>query len=359
MRDDMTLLRRALGLAVAGMALAVILAGSAMAQSAPTTATPAPGQSSASTTATATPAATAPVELVSPKLSDFPDLNPGLRFPKGSIQFMPEYDSKDLLVIVDYELPDGVQLPLKYQFRIPKGARLTGYALLTPQGEFDYNRPTPKVTPGTGDWDLVDAEVPRDQPVHIEYYYNPGIKLEGQRSFPVEFEVPAAIDQMVVSVQQPARATGFQVTPELAETGTDSQGLGFASSSLANLQPGDRITAQVQYEKPDAEPTVAAGGAESSDNQASQNYLLWLLVAMVVGVGGFIAYRMLAHRQAPARSGSGRAAKSSARAGAGTGRGQQSKGATPASGPQRFCTECGAKLTKKDRFCPQCGHERE
>ena len=31
----------------------------------------------------------------------------------------------------------------------------------------------------------------------------------------------------------------------------------------------------------------------------------------------------------------------------------------PAATDTRFCTMCGARLSKKDRFCPECGHERE
>lgn len=104
---------------------------------APAAATPttAPATPAASATAPGVPAATTP-------------LNSGLRFTQGTVQFLPEYDSTDMLVIIDYQLPPDVKTPFTFQFRVPAGARMTGYALVDTNGSFDYNRPAPTVVQG-------------------------------------------------------------------------------------------------------------------------------------------------------------------------------------------------------------------
>jgi hypothetical protein len=306
--------------------------------------------------------------LVQPPAADFPGLTEGVRFQQATVQVMPEYDSQDVLVIIDFQLPADVDVPFTFQFRAPRGARMTGYALLDANGGFDYDRPTPKVTPGTGEWDLVEAVVPRSQPVHIEYYYNPGLVTTGARDFPVLFEAPAAIDQLTFSVQQPKRATGFVLTPPFSGQGQDGFGLPASSTSVSDVQPGDLLKVQVAYDKPDAEPSVPAQGEAGSPTEtaATTNYLLWLVVAMVVGVGGFAAYRLLATRAAAApASRGGRAAGGRSRKAAGQPGRRPAAAGKPAgapsrsSGEQRFCTECGTGFAEDDRFCSQCGEARQ
>ncbi len=363
MTSAMTSLRWPLLAVLVGL-LMLMMAPAALAQTTPTTQLGVPLTPSSTTEATGTTPTTvaAAGSLISPKSADFKELNPGLTFPDASVQFLPEYDTPDgeVLVIINYQLPQGVKLPLNYQFRIPHNARLTGYALLDSQGNFDYNRPTPQVTPGT-EWDLVSAQVPRDQPVHIEYYYKPsGLDPTGARSFVADYEAPAALDTLTVAVQQPARATDFVLTPPFGQSSPDAEGLTVFTTTAAKVTPGEHARVQVAYNKPDANPTKSSA-TDSPQTQASQNYLVWLLIAMVVGVAGFVAYRMISNRRTPAVAGGGRATGGGSRTGSSKAASTARKGkaAAPATGPQRFCTNCGAKLTKNDRFCPQCGQERE
>lgn len=323
-----------------------------------TTAPAATPTTSAAGVGTTTPQSAPGAGLVQPPVSDFPGLPAGVRFPQGTIQIMPEFDSQDVLVISDYQLPADVKVPFDFQFRVPKGARMTGYALIDANGGFDYNRPAPKLTPGTGDWDVVEAVVPRNQAVHIEYYYNPGLVTTAKRDFSIVFEVPAVVDQLTFSVQQPTRATGFKVTPPLSSQGQDGFGLTASSTTVSDVQPGELLKAQVAYEKPDANPSQPASSAPgtpgpSAQTEASSNYLLWLVVAMIVGVGGFAAYRMLTRRPAPAGAG-GRTVVQP--------RTTREPGRTPRrtpAGGQRFCTGCGDPFNEDDRFCSQCGEGRQ
>lgn len=243
--------------------------------------------------------------------------------------------------------------------------------------------------------------VPKSRPVHIEYYYDPGLSLAGPRDFPVIYDPPAVIDQLTLQVQQPSRATAFAVSPGFAQITQGSDGFTFREESRAAVQPGQPITAQVAYGKPDANPSLppagGAGGATGGSNSAGPSaagggsggsgYLLWVLLAAVAAVAGLVAYRMPSRRPAtaisrPAQTGSragaaappprpsrsGGAARSSTRpprtsaSVAGSGR---VKPALPshdletAGGLQRFCTQCGHTFSSTDRFCSQCGQGRE
>lgn len=354
------------------------------------TATPtsAPAGTATPTTALGAPAATTP-------------LNPGLRFTQGTVQFSPEYDSTDVLVIIDYQLPPDAKIPFTFQFRVPGEARMTGYSLIDTNGAFDYDRPAPTVVQGE-EWDVVSVVVPKAKPVHLEYYYDPGLSLSGQREFPVVFDPPATFDRLTLEIQEPRRATGFVVSPGFGQITQGNEGFTLHAESRSGVQPGQPITAKVSYGKPDAEPSLppasgtgaAAGGSSSAGTPAAgggggNGYLLWVVLAAAVAVVGIVVYRLPARRPASANSHSaqatGRTRATPARvqpshpsqsgavsraatrprmsaATAGTGRrapGSQPDDLQTAAGAQQFCTQCGDSFASTGRFCGQCGQERE
>lgn len=421
-RGTQRLIRALMGAFLLSLALAALVVGAAQAASSapnigipltpttvapggvPTTAAPAAGvtptTAAGAATPTTTPAAPATPTTAQGASAATTPLNPGLRFTQGTVQFRPEYDSTDVLVIIDYQLPPDVKTPFTFQFRVPGNARMTGYALVDTNGSFDYSRPAPTVTQGD-EWDVVSVAVPKNKPVHIEYYYDPGLSLTGQRDFPVIYDPPAAIDQLTLQVQEPRRATGFAVSPGFAQTTQGSEGFTFRDESRTGVQPGQPITAKVSYGKPDANPSLppasgtggATGGANSAGTSAAgggsggSGYLLWVLLAAAAAVAGIVAYRTLSRRPAvatsrptqatgrtraavppPRPSRSGPAPRASTRpprtpaSAAGSGRvapAPRPHDLETAGGLQRFCTQCGDTFAPPDRFCSQCGQERE
>jgi len=420
-RGPQILIRVLMGALLLSLALAALAVGAAQAASsapnigipltpttvapggAPTTAAPAAGVTSTATGAettnstTAVAAGTTPLTTTQGAPAATTPLNPGLRFTQGTVQFLPEYDSTDMLVIIDYQLPADVKTPFTFQFRVPANARMTGYALVDTNGSFDYSRPAPTVVQGD-EWDLVSVAVPKNKPVHIEYYYDPGLVLSGQRDFPVVYDPPAAIDQLTLQVQEPRRAMGFAVSPGFAQTTQGSDGFAFREESRTGVQPGQPIAARVAYGKPDANPSLppasgtgganSAGGSAASGGSGGSGYLLWVLLAAVAAVAGIVAYRMPSRRPALATSTSAQSA-GRARVAVRPSRPPRPSGAPPrassrparrptsaagsgevapaprphdletAAGAQRFCTQCGDTFAPADRFCSQCGQERE
>lgn len=420
-RGPQLLIRALMGALLLSLALAALAVGAAHAASsapnigipltpttvapggAPTTAATAAGVTPTTTAAgAATPATTPATPIIPTSAQGAPaattPLNPGLRFTQGAVQFRPEYDSADVLVIIDYQLVPGAKTPFTFQFRVPANARMTGYALVDTNGSFDYSRPAPTVVQGD-EWDVVSVAVPKNKPVHIEYYYDPGLVLSGQREFPVVFDPPAVIDQLTLEVQEPRRATEFVVSPGFAQTTQGSDGFTFRDESRTGVQPGQPITAKVSYGKPDANPSVppasgtgganSAGGSTASGRSGGSGYLVWVLLAAAVVVVGIVAYRLPSWRPRVASSRPAQAT-SRARVAVQPSRPSRSSGAaprastrpprTPASaagsgrrvapaprpldlktpeGSQRFCTQCGDTFAPTDRFCGQCGQGRE
>lgn len=330
------------------------------------------------TATTATPAetgttvgagASSAAEGITPAPADFEAPNPGLLAAQMGIQFWPEYDSSDVLVLLDVTLPATTVFPYEFSFYVPKGARLAGVAEIDENGNFDYTLGTPLITTGEL-MDTVTVTVPSRTVLRLEYYYDPGVGAPGAKSYTLAFQSPADVGELSVGVQQPLGSTGFSAGSSLPQTSSDSQGFTYNFGSFSGVKAGDLLQIPVSYTRSDPDPSFAPGDTSADpEQQRNSNYLLWLLLVLVLAIGGIVAYRLFFRSEpAPARARSGSGA-----GGRKPGGGQRSGGrkATPSGGakasvadasgggPVRFCTQCGGKLGKKDRFCPQCGSERE
>jgi len=323
----------------------------ATATTAGATATPA-GATDTTTDAAATPGGVG----VTPAPSDWAPLNPGISPTEILVRVWPEYDttSTEVLMLVNLTVPDTVPLPFTFKYAVPKGARVTGFAMVAPDGSFDYNRPNPQFSSGGDDWDLVTVTVPTYRQIHLEYYYNPGLAASGAKEFSVVFISPADTPLLTLAVQQPLRSTAFSIDPPGVDGGTDAEGFAYKTLTFSNVKDGDRVRVDVSYTKDDTDPSKASGAPTSPSQSQSTRWFIILLVVLVVVVAGLVVYRLFFRNDQKPSGGKGRPPQSGRMGQSGTG--QSGSGA---SGPSRFCTQCGAKLTKRDRFCPQCGNERE
>lgn len=346
-------------------AAALFVPGVALGETAPTvdsTVTTAGTATTVGSTAASAADPTSPGSVVVPKPGEVEALNPGVVFESMNVQIWPEYDRPEVLVMIDLVLPADASFPFKFRFGVPKGAAVTGVAEVNPNGSFDYSRPQPLFDTTAPDRDLVSVEIPKNPNVRLEYYYDPGLNVQGARDYNLLYELFGDAKQVSLVLQQPLRSDGFVVTPPLSESSKDGQGFSYAGQSFSNLKSGDRLQLRVAYTKENSEPSVQPGETAPGGG-TSRNSLLALLVILVVGVGGFAAYRLFLRPQ-PAASGRGgrpAAARSTARnrSSGARSRAVAAERNRPAGGPARFCTSCGAQLTKKDRFCPQCGSARE
>ncbi|GAB4251681.1 MAG: hypothetical protein Kow00129_12580 [Thermoleophilia bacterium] len=347
--------RRAFSTTVLVLLVFLLVAGSALGQTTTTLSEATDAGADTSESAAVEPAPADPAAgLVAPAPEGIVALNPDLAADQLAVQIWPEYDSADILVMADIRLAADVQFPVQMKVAIPRGARLSGVAEVREDGSFDYSRPapTPDLASGTDEWDVYNLTIPKLRDVRVEYYYDPGINTAGPRDFSVVYRVPMDAGQATVSVQQPLRSSEFTVTPLLSQSTTDSTGFNYVSETVGAVEENQLIQMRVAYQKSDAQPSIT-DEAQAGATDSNTRMLLWLIVILAVGVLGFVGYRMFLR---PAAAPAGRTRGGSRR----SGRGAQAKAsAQKTSGPVRFCTQCGARLGKRDRFCPECGHERE
>src|ERR1700690_2042193 len=75
-----------------------------------------------------------------------------ISFSTLQVELRPEYDQPSMLLIYDFQLADGVSLPVDVTFRIPKDGNLVAVASLS-NGQYldaDFNGPT-----SDNDWQII------------------------------------------------------------------------------------------------------------------------------------------------------------------------------------------------------------
>ena len=381
------------------MALLLLLTTAAAAQSPTLTVAAAPTTSTAASAGTATTAATdalgtattattaaaqTPVAsgLIPPVLG-LATLNPGWKTAQMVVQVWPEYDKRAVLVIMTFALPAEVPLPATFKFAVPTGAVIAGIGEVDPNGNFTFNYANsyPPVAPGT-DWDIATIQVQKYRSLQIDYYYDPGLPVgAGPRSFPLLLQLPMDVTSLNLHVQQPARATDFNVQPAMQGTGAAQDGFTYAVASLSDAKAGSTFSYVVSYSKPDGELSTSTSETTGAKLNTS-TVLLAVILVIVVLIGGVVIYLLFRRsgKAAPAKrqgSGQGRpkaratrttpppvaakakkpaarvesVAKDEGRAAGGEATGEAAGGEAVTG----HCLACGEDLIKNARFCPNCG----
>jgi hypothetical protein len=281
------------------------------------------------------------------------------------VQVWPEFDQKAVLVFMNFSLPADVQLPATLKFAIPRGALIAGIGEIDPSGGFKYNYADsyPPVQPGA-DWDIVTIQVEDYRQLQIDYYYDPGIPAgAGERSFPLLLQLPLDVGSLELHVQEPARASDFQVQPFMQSSAQAADGFRYATAIFSEVKAGSTFGHLISYSKPDGALSTGPD-APGSTAIGTSTALLTALVIVVIVAGGLIAYVMYRNAQ--------KAKKSSRRPRARRSPGVQASARTrPKSANSahastnrekavgRFCFACGEELVKKARYCQSCGKAQD
>lgn len=284
----------------------------------------------------------------------------------AELKLWPEYDDPGLLVIFSGQFAEGTTFPVKVTFPVPTGARNIQATYLDTSGSL-INRP----------FDVKDGDLTYELPssaFHVEYYVDRAPSGE-QRVIPYHFEVPYAIKTLNISVQQPARSSGFTLTPASENTQQGTDGLTYHVLNRSDLAAGEELALEIKYSKGDTglsapqlavAPTSAAppqaAAASAAATTGSTNWLPWLLIGLgLVLLAGVLVYWFLTQRgAAPATA----AAAGTTRSGPAPAKPAAAAIVRPPARTQAtgdavaFCTNCGHALRPEDRFCSQCGAPR-
>ncbi|GAB4248690.1 MAG: hypothetical protein Kow00129_09430 [Thermoleophilia bacterium] len=258
--------------------------------------------------------------------------NENLKFSEIHVQVWPEYDSGEILVLSEFALPEGTELPVDFSMAVPKGARIYAFGQVDSKGQYISAPAPPEVDRSEADWDVAQLSFSEFPRVRFEYYYNPGLNLNGEREFEFVYELPAAAEQASLAIQEPARASAFRVDPPFTNVVDDPSGFTYHMDQTSGAPAGSRYSVTVSYTKPDAEPSVTSdpnatpsnagsSDAEHAEGGTSPSFLI-AMGAVVVASLGSIGFGLRRRR----------------------------KTATP------VCSTCGEDGLEPDgSFCTRCG----
>jgi hypothetical protein len=296
----------------------------------------------------------------------------------AELQLWPEYDDPGVLVILSGQFAEGTTFPLQATFPVPPGARNI-QATYQDASESLINRP----------FDVKDGKLTYEVPsraFHIEYYVDRAPSGE-QRDIAYDFVAPYATDALRVTVQQPARASGFTLSPASESSETRADGLTYYLFNRRNLAAREKLPIDIKYTKADSglsapqlavaatsgasQPAAAAAPAAAAGATSSSSLLPYLLIGLgLVLLVGVAAYYLLSRRSAAAASVPAGAAARGGTSPAATGKTRPATARSvppparaapesePAADAVSFCTNCGHPLKPEDRFCSQCGAPR-
>jgi hypothetical protein len=286
---------------------------------------------------------------------------------QASLLLWPEYDDPGLLVILSGDLAPGTALPQTIAIPVPANARNIQAAHRDASGNLL-----------TSDWQMVDGKVTYELPTtgfHLEYYVDRPPSGD-TRQIDFVFEAPYATQALEVSVQQPARATEFSLTPTAEATSQRADGLTYSLFHRANLAAGDKVPVTIGYTKTGSSLTAPQLAVTSDQTESavaaapppdvatrSTDWLPYALIGVgVVLLLGALAYWYFVRRRAALAPAHAQAAKGTRPASRPTTTSVKPAGPTArpvSAGAAAFCTECGNPLRPDDRFCSQCGTPRK
>jgi hypothetical protein len=267
------------------------------------------------------------------------------------VDIWPDYDRRDVLVLLTGRLPAEAALPAELAIPIPEGATIHAVASVSTGNQMFE-------TPYTLEEGQLRFTTP-EQRFRVEYYMP--YEADGlARSFVFEWQSPLAIDDLNVSVQQPLAATTLTTEPAAEVVGEGNDGLTY-HDLVQPLPAGETFRLEVDYtlsnEQLTAPPATAApspGTADEAEAEAApgvtMNWPLFLGGAGILIILLALVWQLFGRRantaRPPRKPAVHRPAAPARRA-----------SASRQSGPARFCHNCGAAAQPEDRFCRSCGTE--
>lgn len=255
-----------------------------------------------------------------------------IRLETFSVDFLPEYDDPDMLIIEKFRLPAESALPVSVTFRLPALARVNAVAY-EKNGELFYV-PSTRLSIEDG---LQVATFQVEYPLEYRLEYYIPLKRNGlSRKFTYRWASDYTAEHISIKLNLPPDATNVSTEPAL--TGNAH----VLTGDFPTLQAGEAFTLTIEYQRPTnavqtyQQPVQPAQPLNSSPGWTERMTTLWpwILglagVALIVG-GGWYYWS------------------------AGRGRKTEPRKRHAVSGAIIHCHQCGQRARPGDRFCRICG----
>lgn len=278
-----------------------------------------------------------------------------------------DYDRPGALYMYAGELPDGAGLPASITFRLPQGSGgPSATAGVDASGKYRYIRP---VLAEEGDRIAVTYDInwPRFQ---LEYYIDDLVRQGQRREFELVYKADYAIDQLVLEIKEPYRASDLALDPAATSQSRDGEGQMVHRRIVGPVERGQEVRWKASYVQSDTRlvsealglPTPStsqyeAGPGITPPRQWDDTALLVIVVMVAIAAFGGLAFW--------ARSQSARTNAAARRPRVGDAlrspRSPRKRRSVKEPAQARrlaYCYRCGTPLEEEDRFCRRCGAPR-
>jgi hypothetical protein len=265
------------------------------------------------------------------------------------VEFWPEFDRSDMLVIYNISLADTVELPAVVSVPIP--ADVGGpHAVAVSNKEGSLY--TSYTTQDAGDWVIITLQATTSEAL-VEYYAD--LQVEGsERSF--TFTWPGGLDvgDFSYKFQQPVGAEEPTIDPPPTASSLGNYDLTYFSGSLGALDAETTTSIQLSYVREQSALTVdliqPLGRPETTEGETPDLsvILTWVgggLVGILIVVGAFMLLRLWRNREQVTHQRPRRRPRKRVQAK------EQIDAATV------FCHACGRQAGASDHYCRSCGSQ--
>ena len=254
------------------------------------------------------------------------------------VELWPDYDQPAILVLLTAVLTPDTPLPATMTLPLPPEADLHVVARLNASGQL-----VDDVV-----YTLVDGQLTftiANPGFRVEYYLPHGDTAD-QRDFTWAWATPFAVEQLLITVQEPLAAEGFQLDQTAEGTRTNSDGLRYHDLPARAVLAGESIAVQMSYTLPNGQLSrLPAGVAPAANSAPTAEPSFWQDNWPLIVLGTFtLILSLLLIRQGLQERTHKRPLK-------------PRPTPTTTKSPASFCTQCGHPLPPKAQFCPSCGHK--
>lgn len=178
-------------------------------------------------------------------------------FKNVTLWVYPEYDDPRLLVMLEGQI-SGTTLPALVRFLIPQSANLFSAGSKNTQGVYSEGPPDRKVSSIAG-WDEISYTLPATAATFRVEYYDDTIKGSPDKTIGYDFRRLYPISDLNVVIQQPLKASNFNVVPTGIKTTENNFNVVTYSKNNLTTDPGTQpLHFDISYIKQDSTPSLGS-----------------------------------------------------------------------------------------------------
>ncbi len=140
----------------------------------------------------------------------------GLKLTNWDVEVWPEYDKPAVLVLYHGALVEGTSFPQTLRIPLPAGVTVNAVADVDAEGGL-FTVPWRSETNEKGQAVVFDLEKPN----FVVEFYADVLSPPPSQNFELSLSAPYDAQDGSLSLRQPSRASDMQLTPALAQNGTD------------------------------------------------------------------------------------------------------------------------------------------